>query len=114
MIGTALAIAVAIQSQQVQRCGWEGNQWVCRTQQSAPSVAYDPIGSAQAGREQMEAIQNGLDQRRERERIETADRFRRTVGQLLSQGRCDEAVRMALDSGDISLAREAREFCAAP
>lgn len=38
--------------------------------------------------------------------------LRREVTGLLSEGRCDEAVKKALAGGDLALAREAREFCA--
>jgi hypothetical protein len=37
--------------------------------------------------------------------------LRGKVTTLLSEQRCDEAVRVALSGGDMPLAREAREFC---
>jgi len=36
------------------------------------------------------------------------------VTTLLSEKRCDDAVKTALEGGDMALAREAREFCAVP
>lgn len=38
--------------------------------------------------------------------------LRTEVTQLLSEQKCDEAVRVALAGGDMGLAREARDFCA--
>ena len=42
----------------------------------------------------------------------SAATLRSKVTTLLSENRCDEAVKTALEGGDLSLAREAREFCA--
>ena len=42
-----------------------------------------------------------------------ASTLRGKVTTLLSQQRCDEAVKVALEGGNMALAREAREFCAA-
>ena len=44
----------------------------------------------------------------------SAATLRSKVTSLLSENRCDEAVKTALEGGDLPLAREAREFCAAP
>ncbi|MCY1648440.1 hypothetical protein OVA11_15630 [Caulobacter sp. SL161] len=41
-----------------------------------------------------------------------SDALRGKVTGLLSENRCDEAVKAALEGGDLSLAREARAFCA--
>jgi hypothetical protein len=38
--------------------------------------------------------------------------LRGKVTTLLSQDKCDDAVKVALEGGDMALAREAREFCA--
>ena len=38
----------------------------------------------------------------------------RSVTGLLAEDRCDDAIRAALDGGYLGLAREARDFCAAP
>ncbi|QQQ18233.1 hypothetical protein JIP62_13135 [Brevundimonas vitis] len=38
--------------------------------------------------------------------------LRREVTGLLSQNKCEDAVRVALEGGDLELAREARAFCA--
>lgn len=45
---------------------------------------------------------------------EARDARRLEVTRLLSENRCEEAVRTALVGGDLNLAREARAFCAAP
>lgn len=42
------------------------------------------------------------------------DERRVEVGRLLGEGRCEDAVRLALTAGDLDLAREARGFCARP
>ena len=42
------------------------------------------------------------------------DNLRRTVTRLLSEDRCADAIRTALEGGDLTLARQAREFCAPP
>ena len=42
------------------------------------------------------------------------DARRLEVTRLLSENRCEDAVRTALLGGDLNLAREARAFCAAP
>lgn len=39
---------------------------------------------------------------------------RKAVGELIGQGRCDEAFKSALATGDLDFAREVRDFCAAP
>lgn len=44
---------------------------------------------------------------------EARDARRLEVTRLLSENRCDDAVRTALLGGDLNLAREARAFCAA-
>ncbi len=47
-----------------------------------------------------------------REAALNAATLRSKVTTLLSEQRCDEAVKVALAGGDLPLAREAREFCA--
>ncbi len=47
-----------------------------------------------------------------REATQNAATLRGKVTGLLSEQRCDEAVKAALEGGDLHLAREAREFCA--
>jgi hypothetical protein len=47
---------------------------------------------------------------REAETVRQA--LRREVTGLLSQNKCEDAVRVALEGGDLELAREARAFCA--
>lgn len=49
-----------------------------------------------------------------REAALNAATLRGHVTTLLSEKRCDDAVKTALEGGDLSLAREAREFCAVP
>jgi hypothetical protein len=49
-----------------------------------------------------------------REAALNAAALRSHVTTLLSEKRCDDAVKTALEGGDLSLAREAREFCAVP
>lgn len=39
---------------------------------------------------------------------------RKNVGEMIAAGHCDDAIKAALNSGDIALAREVREFCAPP
>lgn len=39
---------------------------------------------------------------------------RKAVGELMAAGKCDEALRGALGTGDLAFAREVRDFCAAP
>lgn len=38
----------------------------------------------------------------------------KAVGDLLAAGKCDDAQRAALATGDIAFAKEVREFCAVP
>lgn len=56
--------------------------------------------------------------RREARRLRDAALARTTlrgeVTQLLSENKCEDAVRTALAGGDMDLAREARDFCAKP
>jgi len=47
-----------------------------------------------------------------REAALNAATLRGNVTTLLSEKRCDDAVKTALEGGDLGLAREAREFCA--
>ncbi|NQE63118.1 hypothetical protein [Caulobacter sp. RHG1] len=47
-----------------------------------------------------------------REASQNAATLRGKVTTLLSEQRCDEAIKTALEGGDLPLAREAREFCA--
>jgi hypothetical protein len=49
-----------------------------------------------------------------REAALNAATLRGSVTTLLSEKRCDDAVKTALEGGDLALAREAREFCAVP
>lgn len=46
-----------------------------------------------------------------REEAQVAAALRGRVTALLSESRCDEAVKTALAGGDMALAREARDFC---
>lgn len=39
---------------------------------------------------------------------------RKAVGDTIAEGRCDEALKMALGAGDLDFAREVRDFCRAP
>lgn len=56
--------------------------------------------------------------RREARRLRDAalvrEALRTEVTRLLSEEKCEDAVRAALAGGDMSLAREARDFCAKP
>ncbi|WP_297508816.1 hypothetical protein [uncultured Caulobacter sp.] len=49
-----------------------------------------------------------------RDAAASAAELKGKVTMLLSEKRCDDAVKAALEGGDLALAREAREFCAAP
>jgi hypothetical protein len=49
-----------------------------------------------------------------KEAADARDARRLEVSRLLSENRCEDAVRTALVGGDMNLAREARAFCAAP
>lgn len=49
-----------------------------------------------------------------REAAVHAATLRGKVTTLLSENHCDEAIKTALEGGDLGLAREAREFCVAP
>jgi len=49
-----------------------------------------------------------------RDRQTAYQTVQRSVTGMLAEGRCDDAVRAALDGGYLGLAREARDFCAAP
>lgn len=51
-------------------------------------------------------------ERKEAQILKEAAALRGKVTGLLSQNRCDEAVKAALEGGDLALAREARAFCA--
>jgi hypothetical protein len=39
---------------------------------------------------------------------------RKAVGDLMAAGKCDDALRGALGTGDLAFAREVRDFCATP
>lgn len=39
---------------------------------------------------------------------------RKAVGDTIAQGQCDEALKMALGTGDLDFAREVRDFCRTP
>lgn len=49
-----------------------------------------------------------------REAADAREARRLDVTRLLSEDRCDDAVRLALVNGDLDLARDARAFCALP
>ena len=53
-------------------------------------------------------------ERKEARTLREGVALRGKVTTLLSEQRCDQAVKVALEGGDLGLAREAREFCAAP
>ena len=50
--------------------------------------------------------------RRLRAELQARQTLRTEVTQLMSQGRCPEAIKAALAGADLDLAREARSFCA--
>lgn len=50
-------------------------------------------------------------ERKEAQVLKKAAALRGKVTGLLSENRCDEAVKAALEGGDLPLAREARAFC---
>jgi hypothetical protein len=41
----------------------------------------------------------------------TAEEMKKQVGNLLAQGRCDDAVHAAFATGDLAFARQVRAFC---
>jgi len=49
-----------------------------------------------------------------RERQSAYQTVQRSVTSLLAEDRCEDAIKAALDGGYLGLARQARDFCAAP
>lgn len=126
MIELLMAAALALPQDSRTTCSTVMGQWTCDTR-AQPNVAFDPYGSARtnsmnngmangyalgsAMRERREA-QERADQARQAET--QARNLRHRVSASLQVGDCDTAMFVALDGGDIALAREVRAFCATP
>jgi len=54
---------------------------------------------------------SGLDTLAANVRANKGRKARKKVGKLIAAGQCDEAVSVALNAGDLSLASQARSFC---
>ena len=136
-----LAFSIALLSQeQVQTCGEELGKWVCRTpaplDYGSPQratrdglAAGAALGAAMRPRSAdernamlrqcartrwWETLCTSAEEREGRALLEADARtatLRQSVLDHLSEGRCEEAIRAALSGGDLSLAREARDFC---
>lgn len=50
--------------------------------------------------------------RREKKAVEAREKLVQAVGVLIGDGRCDEAEKLALGSGDFSLATQIKDYCA--
>jgi hypothetical protein len=91
-------------------CAWRGSTWVCETKEDpweqlrrAPPPALPPRPAP----EQPDRLGESLRALQERNRAENEAaqraRFAKAIGTLLSRGRCDDAIAMAVYSGDASL-----------
>lgn len=130
MIELLMVAALALPQDSRTTCNTYFGQTTCDTRvQPAPpaNVPYDPYGAARANRfnEGMAdgaALGRAMRERREAQdradearRAETAARnLRHRVSASLQVNDCDTALSIALDGGDIALARDVRAYCATP
>ena len=59
------------------------------------------------------AIRANRERHRQQRAEEARDTMRRDVGARLANGDCPGAIQIALNGGDVELANQARQFCAA-
>jgi hypothetical protein len=63
----------------------------------------------------MESFEGGAElgrAMRERERARREELVTKTAGQLVAEGKCEQAVSLALQEGNFALATQVKEFCA--
>jgi hypothetical protein len=129
LFGVCMTQAVAAQTTQ---CRWVLNVWTCDTSNTSNRKPYDynvtsPMeGFAQGMQigtvmeEQRKARELEQQQRESVARMESLkvaeanqkDNQRRQVSNLLADGKCSEALDMALSFSDIELATQVKLFCA--
>lgn len=129
LFGACMTQAAAAQTTQ---CRWVFNVWTCDTSNASNRKPYDyNVTSPMAGFTQGMNIGIALDQQRKARELEQQqresiarmeslklaesnekDNQRRQVSNLLSDGKCSEALDMALSFSDIELATQVKLFCA--
>lgn len=112
-----LAATVATPSAGQTNCRWVGQTWFCNGQQ--PQTQLDPSILLRAGglnnpgrlaqerQEQLRTQQMANNARQ----AENHARNQRLVGQMISNGKCDVAVKYALQEGELDLAQQAKSMC---
>ena len=123
-IGLLILLVATPAAAQTTTCGEEFGKWVCRQQRPANVDSYwfgaerqreagEALGAAAGGavasmrRREEEAAGRRLEEDRQARR----DSFRRRLGGLMGEGKCDEAKSVALTEGDFDLAREVVSLC---
>lgn len=116
-----VALVATPATAQTTNCRWMGNIWTCNTQQPpAPSrgidwrVLQDAHRQGQEDRARQDALQQQHFQQQQEQFDRTArDILRRAVANDLANGNCASAQNRALTAGDIEMAGQVRQFCAA-
>lgn len=105
---------------QTSQCQWVGSIWTCQQQQRSgvdwgaairsqqqqqQSLNWEALARQRAQNEQAQGQQNAaaLDERQRNLRAE--------VGQMVADGRCDDAKKAALQAGEFELAERAMKLC---
>jgi hypothetical protein len=111
-------------------CSWVGQLWVCNN--NTPAGGIEPYNYAKILQDGQNLVPNWAEQdaalvkqKAETERIVEANeqaramliqqekmaRLRQSVGTLVADGKCPDAIDTAMRSGDFELAREVRDIC---
>lgn len=129
-------------SAQTTDCRWIGSVWSCNTNQPPPLSSANPLNYGDAMRagqalvpdyQQQELRRQQIEEQRQRIRQQQADAsyaraqreiaaqraereagIRRDVGNMLASGDCEGAQKLALSTGSIDLANQAKAYCAKP
>lgn len=102
---------------QTTTCRQLGGEVRCTTDQGHAPINQGTI--LQSGRnlvpdyaeEQRKSQENDLRRRLLRSQLESQN-LRASMGKLITAGRCDDALKMALEEGNFDLAERAKAFCA--
>lgn len=115
----ALLLLPAVASAQSTNCQWIGQVWTCNTPRQGSGIDFGLIDN---GPDSSSVMADIVAARRAREQADLAARaqqqseapqqLRAAVGQLVAEGRCPDAQRLAVANGDFVLAEQVRAYCA--
>lgn len=112
LVSAFVALASTCPAQTTTDCYTRGANTSCQTTAPPPPVA--PMQSPDFSLLERQPDYAGSYQRGYQFGREMArQRLEKKVGQLVAAGQCDDAVNVALNAGDMELARRAADFCKA-